>query len=79
MLCRLPSSRIYEPARIWKRILQRLGQKYRIGWYAYPQVVISQPAYSQAYPPVTQLQTPEQEVTALENCQKDLATEKADL
>jgi hypothetical protein len=55
------------------------GRGYRRGWYAYPPVVISQPAYPQAYPPVTQPQTPEQEATALENYQKDLATEKAEL
>jgi hypothetical protein len=55
------------------------GRGYRRGWYAYPPVVIGQPAYPQAYPPVTQPQTIEQEVTTLENYQKDLATEKADL
>ena len=49
------------------------------GWYAYPPAVIVQPAYPQAYPPVTQPQTQEQEVAALENYHKDLLTEKADL
>jgi hypothetical protein len=31
------------------------------------------------YPPVTQQQSPEQEVAALENYQKELVAEKADL
>jgi hypothetical protein len=49
------------------------------GWYAYPPAVIVQPAYPQAYSPVTQPQTPEQEVAALDNYHKDLVAEKADL
>jgi hypothetical protein len=49
------------------------------GLYAYPAPVIVQPAYPQAYPPVTQPQTPEQEFSVLENYHKDLVAEKADL
>ena len=49
------------------------------GWYAYPPAVIVQPAYPKAYPPVTQSQAPEQEVATLEDYQKELVAEKADL
>jgi hypothetical protein len=49
------------------------------GWYVYPPPVIVQPTYPQVYPPVTQQQSPEQEVVALENYQKELVAEKADL
>jgi hypothetical protein len=55
------------------------GRGFGRGWYAYPPPVIVQPAYPQVYPPVTQPQTPEQEVAALENYHKDLVAEKADL
>ncbi len=44
-------------------------------WYAYPPNVTVQPIY----PQVIQPQAPEQEVASLENYQKDLAADKADL
>jgi hypothetical protein len=53
-----------------------LGRGWGRGCYAYPPQVIVQPAYPQASPPP---QTPEQEVAALENYQKELVAEKADL
>jgi hypothetical protein len=49
------------------------------GWYTYPPSAVGQPAYPQAYPPVAQPQSPEQEIAALENYQKELKAEKADL
>jgi hypothetical protein len=55
------------------------GRGFGRGWYVYPPPAIVQPAYPQTYPPVTQQQTPEQEVAALENYHKDLVAEKADL
>jgi len=55
------------------------GRGFGRGWYAYPPPAIVQPAYPQVYPPVTQPQTQEQEIEALENYQKDLGAEKADL
>ena len=55
------------------------GRGFGRGWYAYPPPVIFQPAYPQVYPPVTQQPSPEQEVADLENYQKELVTEKADL
>jgi hypothetical protein len=55
------------------------GRGWGRGWYVYPPPAIVQPAYPQTYSPVTQQQTPEQEVTALENYHKDLVAEKADL
>jgi hypothetical protein len=52
------------------------GRGYGRGRYAYPpQQVVVQPVY----PPAAQPQSPEQEVTALENYQKQLEAEKADL
>jgi hypothetical protein len=45
------------------------GRGFGRGWGVYPP----------AYPQVIQQQTPEQEVTALENYQKDLVAEKTDL
>jgi hypothetical protein len=51
------------------------GRGFGRGWYVYPPPVVVQPAY----PPVTQPQSPEQEVAALENYQKELVAEKADL
>ena len=45
----------------------------------YPQPVVIQPAYQPAYQPLAQPQSPEQEITALENYQKSLEAEKADL
>jgi len=55
------------------------GRGFGRGWYVYPPPAIVQPAYPQAYPPVAQKQSPEQEVAALENYQKELVAEKADL
>jgi hypothetical protein len=64
----------------WGRGFRRgWGRGFGRGWYAYPPPAIVQPAYPQTYPPVAQPQTPEQEVTALENYHKDLVAEKADL
>ncbi len=45
----------------------------------YPQPVVVQPAYQPAYQPVAQPQSPEQEITALENYHKSLEAEKSDL
>ena len=49
------------------------------GRFVYPQPVVIQPAYQPAYQPLAQPQSPEQEITALENYQKSLEVEKADL
>lgn len=56
-----------------------LGRGFGRGWYVYPPPAVGQPAYPQAYPPVAQPQSPKQEVAALENYQKALEAEKADL
>ena len=56
----------------WRRGLGR-------GRYVYPPPAVGQPIYPQVYPPVAQPQSPEQEVAALENYQKQLEAEKADL
>lgn len=55
------------------------GRGFGRGWYTYPPSATVQTAYLQPYPPEPQQQTPEQEVTALENYHKDLVAEKADL
>jgi hypothetical protein len=55
------------------------GRGYGRGWYAYPPPAIVQPAYPQTYPPVTQQQTPEQEVASLENYHEELTAEKTDI
>jgi len=47
--------------------------------YGYPQVIFAPAINPQTNVPITQPQLPEQEVTALENYQKNLAAEKADL
>jgi hypothetical protein len=52
------------------------GRGYGRGWYAYPPQAIVQP---QTYPPAAQPPTPEQEVASLENYQKNLEADKADL
>lgn len=49
------------------------------GWYGYPQPGYGQPVTPQVYPAVVQQQAPEQEIVNLENYQKDLVTDKADL
>ncbi len=55
------------------------GRGFGRGWYTYPPPAVGQPAYPQAYPPVAQPQSPKQEVVALENYQKELEAEKANL
>lgn len=55
------------------------GRGFGRGRYTYPPPAVGQPAYPQAYPPVAQPQSPKQEVVALENYQKELEAEKADL
>ncbi len=55
------------------------GRGFGRGWLVYPQPVVVQPAYPPAIQPVAQPQSAEQEVAALENYQKDLEAEKADL
>ena len=55
------------------------GRGFGRGRYVYPPPAVGQPVYPQAYPPVAQPQSPEQEVAALENYQKQLKAEKADL
>ncbi len=47
--------------------------------YGYPQVIIAPAINPQNNIPITQPQLPEQEVATLENYQKNLAAEKADL
>jgi hypothetical protein len=51
------------------------GRGFGRGWYVYPPPVIVQPSY----PPVITQQSSEQDVAALENYQKELVAEKADL
>jgi len=55
------------------------GRGFGRGGYVYPPPAVGQPAYPQAYPPVAQPQSPKQEVAALENYQKELEAEKANL
>jgi len=55
------------------------GRGFSRGRYVYPPPAVGQPAYPQAIPPVAQPQSPEQEVAALENYQKQLEAEKAGL
>jgi hypothetical protein len=55
------------------------GRGFGRGRYGYPPVTVGQPVYPQAYPPVVQPQSPQQEVAALENYQKQLEAEKANL
>jgi len=55
------------------------GRGFGRGVYVYPPPAAGQPIYPQAYPPVAQPQSPEQEIAALENYQKNLEAEKADL
>jgi hypothetical protein len=55
------------------------GRGFGRGWYAHPPPVIFQPAYPQVYPPVTQQQSTQQEVASLENYQKELVAENADI
>ena len=55
------------------------GRGWAFGQVVYPSPVAVQPVYPLAYQPVAQPQSPEQEVSALENYQKSLEAEKADL
>ena len=59
------------------------GRGYGRGWgfgqRVYPAPVAVQSIYPPAYQPTIQPQSPEQEVTALENYQKSLEAEKSDL
>jgi hypothetical protein len=55
------------------------GRGFGRGRFVYPQPVVGQPAYQPGYQPVAQPQMPEQEIAALENYQKSLEAEKADL
>ncbi len=55
------------------------GRGFGRGGFVYPQPVVVQPAYQPVIQPVTQTQTPEQELVALQNYQKSLEAEKADL
>ncbi len=55
------------------------GRGFGRGGYTYPPLAVGQPVYPQAYAPVAQPQSPQQEVAALENYQKQLEAEKADL
>ena len=54
------------------------GRGFGRGSYTYPPSA-GQPIYPQVYPPAAQPQSSEQEVTALENYQKQLEVEKADI
>ena len=54
------------------------GRGFRRG-FVYTQPLAVQPAYQPAYQPIAEPQTPEQEITALENYQKSLEVEKSDL
>lgn len=59
------------------------GRGFGRGWgrgrFVYPAPAVVQPAYPPAYQLVAQPKTPEQEIAALENYQKSLEAEKADL
>jgi hypothetical protein len=55
------------------------GRGFGRGWWAYPPVRARAPIDPTLYPPVAQPPSPEQEVAALENYQKELKAEKADL
>ena len=55
------------------------GRGFGRGGYVYPPPAVGQPAYPQAYPPVAQPQSPEQEISALENYQKNLEADKTDI
>ncbi len=54
------------------------GRGFGRGWYGNPPVTVVPPVPQQAYVPVTQ-PIPEQEIVTLENYQKNLTAEKADL
>ena len=54
---------------------RRRGRGFGRGRFIYPQTVIVQPTYQS----IAQPQTPEQEIVTLENYQKDLVAEKADI
>jgi len=58
---------------------RRGGRGFSRGRFVYSQPVVVQPAYRPEIQAMIQPQTPEQELVALENYQKDLEAEKADL
>ena len=60
-------------------MLNRVGRGFGRGRFVYLQPTAVQPTYHPAYIPVVQPQTPEQEIAALEDFQKDLEAEKANL
>ena len=55
------------------------GRGFGGGWIVYPPPAVGQPVYPLAYPSVAQPQSSEQEVAVLENYQKELEADKADL
>ena len=55
------------------------GRRHGRGRFLYPQPIGVQHTYPQPIQPIAKPQTPEQEVTVLENYQKGLEVEKADL
>jgi hypothetical protein len=55
------------------------GRGFKRGGFVYSQPIAVQPAYQPVYQPIAQPQTPEQEITALENYQKSLEAEKSDI
>ena len=58
---------------------RRGGRGFGGGRFVYPHPVVVQPAYRPEIQSMLQPQTPEQELVALENYQKDLEAEKTDL
>jgi hypothetical protein len=69
-----------EYGRGWGRGRGRgFGRSWRRGRPVYPTPLPVQPVYPQAYQPVAKSQSPEQEIVALKNYQKDLDAEKSDL
>ena len=58
---------------------RRGGRGFGRGRFVYPQPVVVQPVYRSEIQSMVQPQTPEQELVALENYQKNLEEEKVDL
>lgn len=70
----------YGYGRGWGRGRGRgFGRGWGRGRFVYPAPAVVQPAYPPVVQPVAQPQTPEQEIAALENYQKNLEAEKSDL
>ncbi len=64
----------------WRRGRGRgWGRGWGRGRFVYPTPVTVQPVHPPLYQPVAEPQTPENEIAALENYQKSLEAEKADL